>query len=56
MKSDDIKEGFICPMCMKGLGAASVLQKYFEENQSDDEDTPHQKPGMFRKATRKIID
>ena len=56
MKSDDIKEGFICPMCMEGFGAASVLQKYFEEIQSDDEDTLHQKPGMFGKATRKIID
>ena len=56
MDSDDIKEGFICPMCMKDLGNASVLQKHFEEVHSDDKDTLRQIRRMFGKAKRKIMD
>lgn len=56
MESDDIKEGFICPMCMKDLGNASVLQKHFEEIHSDDKDTLRQIRGLFGKAKRKIMD
>ena len=56
MESDDIKEGFICPICMKDLGNASVLQKHFEEVHSDDKDTLRQIRGMFGKAKRKIMD
>lgn len=56
MENDDIKEGFICPMCMKDLGNASVLQKHFEEVHSDDKDTLRQIRGMFGKAKRKIMD
>jgi len=56
MESEDIKEGFICPMCMKDLRNASVLQKHFEEIHSDDKDTLRQIRGMFGKAKRKIMD
>lgn len=56
MESDDIKEGFICPMCMKDLRNASVLQKHFEEIHSGDKDTLRQIRGMFGKAKRKIMD
>ena len=56
MESDDIKEGFICPICMKDLGNALVLQKHFEEVHSDDKDTLRQIRGMFGKAKRKIMD
>ena len=55
MESDDIKEGFICPMCMKDLRNASVLQKHFEEVHSDDK-ALRQIRGMFGKAKRKIMD
>ena len=56
MESEDIKEGFICPMCMKDLGNAAILQKHFEEIHSDDKDTLRQIRGMFGKAKRKIMD
>ena len=56
MESGDVKEGFICPMCMKDLENASVLLKHFQEIHLDDKDTLHQKPGIFGKAKRKIMD
>ncbi|KAJ7370738.1 Rabenosyn-5 [Desmophyllum pertusum] len=56
MEDDEIKEGFICPMCMKDLGNALVLQKHFEESHSEDKDTLHRMRGMFGKAKRKIMD
>ena len=56
MENDDIKEGFICPMCMKDLGNASVLQRHFEESHSEDKDTLRRMRGMFGKAKRKIMD
>ena len=56
MEGDDIKEGFLCPMCLKDLRSASLLQKHFEESHSDDKDTLRQIRGMFGKAKRKILD
>ena len=56
MEDDEIKEGFICPMCMKDLGNALVLQKHFEESHSEDKDTLRRMRGMFGKAKRKIMD
>ena len=56
MDADEIKEGFICPMCLKDLRSASILQKHFEESHSDDKDTLRQIRGMFGKAKRKIMD
>jgi len=56
MESDDIKEGFLCPMCLKDLRSASLLQKHFEDSHSDDKDTLRHIRGMFGKAKRKIMD
>ena len=56
MESDDIKEGFLCPMCMKDLRSASLLQKHFEDSHSDDKDTLRHIRGMFGKAKKKIMD
>ena len=56
MDADEIKEGFLCPMCLKDLRSASILQKHFEESHSDDKDTLRQIRGMFGKAKRKIMD
>ena len=56
MESDDIKEGFLCPMCLKDLRNASLLQKHFEDSHSDDKDTLRHIRGMFGKAKRKIMD
>lgn len=53
---DDIKEGFICPMCMKDLGAAVNLQKHFEEYHSEDRAGLRQIRGMLGKAKRKIME
>ena len=49
MDADEIKEGFLCPMCLKDLRSASILQKHFEESHSDDKDTLRQIRGMFGK-------
>ena len=56
MENDYIKEGFLCPMCLKDLRSASPLQKHFEESHSDDKDTLRQIRGMFGNAKRKIMD
>lgn len=56
MEGDVIKEGFLCPICMKDLRSASLLQKHFEDIHSDDKDTLRQLRGMFGKAKRKIMD
>lgn len=56
MEGGDIREGFLCPMCLKDLRSASLLQKHFEESHSDDKDTLRQIRGMFGKAKRKILD
>lgn len=54
-QEDLIREGFICPICMKDLGAAVQLQKHFEDFHSDDKDALQQIRGMFGKAKRKIL-
>ena len=54
-QDDLIREGFICPICMKDLGAAVQLQKHFEDFHSDDKDALQQIRGMFGKAKRKIL-
>ena len=56
MEGEDIKEGFFCPMSLKDLRSASLLQKHFEKSHSDDKDTLRQIRGMFGKAKRKILD
>jgi hypothetical protein len=33
----EIREGFLCPMCMKDLGTVSQLQSHFEEAHSTED-------------------
>lgn len=54
-EQDLIREGFICPICMKDLGSALQLQKHFEEVHSDEKDALQHLRGMFGKAKRKIL-
>ena len=35
--SDEVREGFLCPMCMKDLGTVSMLQEHFEEEHSNED-------------------
>ncbi|XP_032235700.1 rabenosyn-5 [Nematostella vectensis] len=55
MDNETIKEGFICPMCMKEFNAPDLLVKHFEEFHASEKDTLRQLRGMFDKAKRKIL-
>lgn len=55
MDDDEIKEGFICPMCMKSFNLPTDLTKHFEDFHSEDKDALRQIRGMFDKAKRKIL-
>ena len=35
--SAEIREGFLCPMCMKDLGTVTQLQSHFEESHSTED-------------------
>ena len=37
MAEPEIREGFICPMCMKDLGGVSDLHDHFEEAHSNED-------------------
>ena len=37
MASTDIKEGFLCPICMKDLGTVIHLQEHFESAHSNED-------------------
>ena len=52
----DVKEGFLCPMCMQDLGTASDLHNHFEEYHSGDKAGLRQIKGMLGKAKRKIME
>ncbi|ELU11604.1 hypothetical protein CAPTEDRAFT_181514 [Capitella teleta] len=52
----EIREGFLCPICLADLGAISDLQLHFEEAHSnEDKDVLDQIKGLFGKAKRKIL-
>ncbi|XP_052782035.1 rabenosyn-5-like [Mya arenaria] len=52
----EIREGFLCPMCMKDLGTVSQLQSHFEEAHSnEDKATLNQLRGLFDRAKKKIL-
>lgn len=54
--SSDVREGFLCPMCMKDLGTVSMLQDHFEEEHSnEDKDVLQHLRGLFGKAKKKIL-
>lgn len=58
-ESSEVKEGFICPICMKDLCSQLELQSHFEEAHSSREDPAkfqnNKAKGMFDKAKRKIL-
>lgn len=33
----EVREGFLCPMCMKDLGTVTQLQGHFEEAHSEED-------------------
>ncbi|XP_060079177.1 rabenosyn-5-like [Ylistrum balloti] len=52
----EVREGFLCPMCMKDLGTISQLQGHFEEEHSaEDKDVLQQLRGLFGKTIKKIL-
>lgn len=54
--ASEVREGFLCPMCMKDLGTVSMLQDHFEEEHSnEDKDVLQQLRGLFGKAKKKIL-
>lgn len=55
MEEENIKEGFICPVCMKEFSIPAQLQSHFEDLHSEDHDALRQIRGMFRKTKKKIM-
>lgn len=54
--SAEIREGFLCPMCMKDLGTVTQLQSHFEEAHStEDKAVFNHLRGLFDKAKKKIL-
>ncbi|KAL3851951.1 hypothetical protein ACJMK2_015641 [Sinanodonta woodiana] len=53
----EIREGFLCPVCMKDLGTVTQLQSHFEEAHSSTEDKAvgHQIKELFDKAKRTLL-
>ena len=46
MADSEIREGFLCPICMADLGALSQLQQHFEDaHSSEDKDVLDQLKG-----------
>ena len=37
MGDDSIREGFLCPICMRDLGTVLDLQNHFEESHSNED-------------------
>ena len=52
---DDIKEGFLCPICFKDLKSPTNLSSHFEEFHQDDKDVLQQLRKVFGKAKQKIL-
>lgn len=38
-KNAEIREGFLCPICMEDLGTVYQLQQHFEETHNSEEDS-----------------
>ena len=51
----DIKEGFLCPICLKDLNSPTNLSSHFEEFHQNDGDVLHQLRSVFGKAKQKIL-
>ena len=57
-ETDEIQEGFLCPMCMKDFGTQMLLQSHFVEAHSigyDQTKTGQNVKGIIDKAKRKIL-
>ncbi|XP_046371772.2 rabenosyn-5-like [Haliotis rufescens] len=55
-ETTEIKEGFLCPMCMKDFGTVTQLQDHFEQaHSSEDKAVFQQLKGFFDKAKKKIL-
>lgn len=56
MANSDVREGFLCPVCMKDLGSIADLQEHFEEEHpQEDKAVIQQLKGLIGKAKRKIL-
>lgn len=55
-KDLEIREGFLCPICMKDLGTVGQLQVHFENSHStEDKAVFHSIKDLFGKAKKKIL-
>ena len=52
-ESNEVQEGFLCPLCMKDLGTQRQLQTHFIDEHSTEDPTKPQ--NFFDKARRKIM-
>ena len=55
MEQSDVKEGFLCPICMQDLRTPTNLSSHFEEVHSEDKDVLKQVRSIFGKAKKKIL-
>lgn len=53
--SAEIKEGFLCPICLKDLNSPTNLSSHFEEYHQNDGDVLQQVRSVFGKAKQKIL-
>jgi len=52
---EEIKEGFLCPICLKDLKSPTHLSSHFEEFHEEDKDVLQQLRNVFGKAKQKIL-
>ena len=52
---EEIREGFLCPICMKDLRTPSQLSSHFEEFHAEDKDILRQLRSVFGRAKNKIL-
>ena len=51
----EVKEGFLCPICLKDLKTPTNLSSHFEEAHQDEKHIIAQLRSVFGKAKRKIL-
>ncbi|GAB1603705.1 rabenosyn-5-like [Argonauta hians] len=56
MTSTDIREGFICPICLKDFSSVTQLQTHFEDAHTTEERAVSQQlKGLFEKAKKRLL-